>query len=157
MMTSSTLYIKRIDPDGPFLVPSKSYQGDAGYDLGCAATVTIHPGKIVRVPTNLAVAIPSTHWGLLVGRSSTFLRLGLYVNIGIIDSGFRNEIVACVENRTDKPVTIKPFDPLGTQNRYFQLILIPKPNFDVKLVDDLPPGDRGPAGLGSTTNWNQRG
>jgi dUTP pyrophosphatase len=118
---------------------------DAGWDFYAARTTIIQPMQFAQIPTNISIALPSRHWGLLLGRSSTFFKRQLMVHQGTIDSGYRGEIMGLVFNPTQHKVTIRPED------RVFQLIVISMPNQQtIKAVKSLPSSKRGVKGFGST-------
>jgi dUTP pyrophosphatase len=133
-----------IDPSEYWVIPHKHYPGDAGHDLAASRQVTVPPKSFASIPTNLAIAPPPGAWALLIGRSSTFVRKGLYVNPGIIDNGYRGELMAAVYNMTDSPVTVRKGE------RISQVIILPQHAAEVVLVDHIPAGDRGQSGFGST-------
>lgn len=131
--------------DPPAFAPAKSYPSDAGFDLTVSRAVSIHPSARGRVPFNIAVAIPEGHFAFLLGRSSTFWSKGLHVHLGVIDAGYRGEVEAVVFNPTPRTVTLHEGD------RPAQLIVLPLAQFTLFVqADELPPGERGPAGFGST-------
>lgn len=136
----------------PFIVgprgflPTRGHANDAGLDLYVSEDVVVPAGQFVDIPTDVAGALPEGFWGLLTGRSSTLRKHGLLVHMGVIDQGYRGELFAGVMNLTDKPVAIHRGD------RIAQLILVPMSSRPyVPLgVDQLPEGDRGTNGFGST-------
>jgi dUTP pyrophosphatase len=124
--------------------PSKSYPGDAGFDLTVSRSVEVAPGAFASIPTNLAIALPAGHWGLLVGRSSTFHKKGLIVNTSIIDNGYRGEIFALVFNPSKQRIITHKGE------RLFQLIPLPLAAIAAREVDTLPPSERDTKGFGSS-------
>lgn len=130
----------------PFRIPTRHHDGDAGYDLYVSRTITIEPGMWISAPTNTAVALPLGTWGMIVGRSSTFHKFGLIVQPCIIDNGWRGELFSAVYNPGKSAITIRKGD------RVTQLIVMWLVTPEVKQVkvDELPEGDRGEAGFGST-------
>lgn len=134
----------QVGPRG--FLPTRGHTNDAGLDLYVSEDVVIPPNQFVDVPTDVACAIPEGFWANLTGRSSTLRRHGLLVHTGVIDQGYRGELFAGVMNLTDQPVTIRRGD------RIAQLILVPMclcPTTP-RAVDQLPAGDRGSDGFGST-------
>lgn len=133
-------------PDFPALEPTQAYPDDAGFDLYVSHPRTIPPGMVVDIPCGVAVEMPSSVWGLLVGRSSTLRKRHLLVNTGIIDPGYRGELFAGVMNMGFEGVRIERGERLA------QLIFLPNLSFGVRLnrVDELEPHDRGSNGFGSS-------
>lgn len=134
----------KVGPDGT--LPTRGHQFDAGMDLYVSRTVVIPPHEFVDIPTDVAGALPDYYWGMLTGRSSTLRKHGLLVHTGIIDQGYRGELFAGVMNLTDEPVEVKK------GYRIAQLIPVPMPRSTIDPVEvvDLPEGERGDAGFGST-------
>lgn len=128
----------------PYLVPSKSYVGDAGYDIPVSKTTTVPSHGFADVPSNVLVAMPEGTWGLVIGRSSTFYRLRLMVNIGVIDEGYRGELTALAYNPTDSDIVVT------SGSRIAQLIVVPKSGHPATSVHALNEGHRGSKGFGST-------
>ena len=65
-------------------------------------------------------------------------------SIGVIDSGYRGELMVPVDNPTDDDYMIKPGE------RLFQIILPNLEEFEVEIVDYLSDSERGEGGFGST-------
>lgn len=126
------------------LLPTRAYDGDAGWDLYVDGDAYLTPGQVTDVPTGLAVAIPDGHYGRIVGRSSTHRRRGLSVVEGVIDAGYRGPLFAGVWNPGEKGVSI----PDG--ERLAQLIVTAVPSHPLVEVDSLPESQRGANGFGSS-------
>lgn len=136
---------RRLDPGMP--LPTRAHPGDAGLDLRAAADVTVAPGERAMVPTGLAVAIPEGHAGLLLPRSGLASREGLTLANapGLIDAGYRGEVVCAVVNLDRaRAVTIARGD------RIAQLVVVAVPVAEPVEVTDLPGSARGEGGFGST-------
>ena len=121
---------------------------DAGIDLRSAETLTVHAGEGAKIRLGIAVAVPSHYVGWITGRSTTALKMGLFVHEGKIDSGYRGEIHAFVTAQ-GSPVHIARGD------RLCQLVLVAirppgLPGWEV--AEELEPSTdtRGEQGLGST-------
>lgn len=128
-------------------MPERAHPGDAGLDLRSAIDVDVGPGERVMVPTGLAVAIPEGHAGLVLPRSGLASRQGLTManSPGLIDAGYRGEIVCAVVNLDrDRAVAIRRGD------RIAQLVVVPVPALEAVAVDELPTSPRGEGGFGST-------
>jgi dUTP pyrophosphatase len=139
------LPFRRIDPGVP--LPSRAHPGDAGLDLCSAVDIELGPGDRTLVPTGLAVAIPEGFAGLVVPRSGLASRLGLTManSPGLIDSGYRGEVICAVVNLDrEQSVRIKRGD------RIAQLVIVPVALPEPVARDELPASPRGEAGFGST-------
>lgn len=121
----------------------RQHDGDAGYDLSAAHMVEIPPMSSALVRTGTSVEIPAGHVGLVRGRSGLALTSVLAFE-GTIDSGYRGEIKVLMINMGHLPAIIH------TGYRIAQLVVVPCLMEDAERVDDLPEGDRGDDGFGST-------
>jgi dUTP pyrophosphatase len=136
---------KRLRPDAA--LPSAQHDGDAGLDLRAAVDATVGPGERAMVPTGVAVAIPDGHAGLVLPRSGLASTQGLTLANapGLIDAGYRGEVICSVVNLDRKePVQIRAGD------RIAQLVIVGIPSVGAVWADELPQSARGGAGFGST-------
>lgn len=135
-----------VETVGEYL-PSYARQGDAGADLRCTAAVSLSPGERMLVGTGVSVAIPDGHVGLVTPRSGLAARAGLsIVNApGIIDSGYRGEIMVSLIN-------LDPSTPihLAAGDRIAQLVVVPFVTATFTSVAILDQTERGEEGHGST-------
>ena len=125
--------------------------GDSGIDLFTPETITVQPGETVKI--NLQIKCEALHDTIentnvsyyLYPRSSivkTPLRMSN--SVGIIDAGYRGEIIACVDNIKNEPYTITQGD------RLFQICAGNLEPIVFKLVEELSNTQRGSGGFGST-------
>lgn len=128
------------------LTPTKTYEDDAGFDLVVAEDYWIAPYGDADIRCGIAVQLPPWAFGRITGRSSTLRKLGLLVNEGIIDAGFRGELFAYVRNLMDREVVVQRGD------RIAQFILHSNVSTRVELskVRDLVMSPRGDRGFGSS-------
>jgi dUTP diphosphatase len=135
----------RLRPDGR--LPEAQHPGDAGLDLRAAEVVTVKPGERAMVPTGVAVAIPEGHAGLVLPRSGLASKTGLTLANapGLIDAGYRGEVVCAVVN-------LDPHEPveISAGDRIAQLVIIAVPDVSPAFVQELPASSRGTGGFGST-------
>lgn len=136
--------LKRLDPDLP--MPRHAHRGDAGVDLYAREPATLRPEAFLAVPTGIAVAVPDGYVGLISPRSGLAARFGIsLVNTpGILDSGYRGEIMVLLVNHGREEVTIARGD------RIAQLVVVPVVEQAFFEVDELPDSSRGAGGFGST-------
>lgn len=127
-------------------LPTRTYEGDAGFDLYVHGDHQLGPGESMDIPMGIQVELPPFHWALLLGRSSTKRKLGLDVLPAVIDSGYRGDLFAYVTNHTEKGVNLTP------GQRIVQLVPIhlAAPSMRPERVSELRPSDRGLEGFGST-------
>lgn len=136
------------------VLPIRGTKGAAGIDLTCTnITTTLNEANQLMLVyhTDLAVEIPKGYVGLLVPRSSIWKKsLMLTDSLGIIDSDFRGEIVAIMKATTDAvPAIYKQGE------RFCQLVILKKPEYTIKEVEELSKTERGEGGFGSTGTTNE--
>lgn len=137
--------IKKLHQDA--VIPKYSKPGDAGLDLTACAEPEIDEYKNIVYRTGLAIEIPVGYVGLIFPRSSNS-RTDLYLtnHVGVIDSGYRGEIMFKFRypsyERT--PRIYQQGDRIG------QLIIMPYPQIEFQEVEELTTTERGIAGFGST-------
>lgn len=131
------------------VLPSKAHATDAGLDLTCTSinTMVNECGQLLlQYHTDIAVEIPEGYIGLLFPRSSVCKKsLSLTNSVGVIDAGYRGEIMAVFRNTTDViPAVYKEGE------RFAQLVIIPIPDVQPIEVEELSESDRGEGGYGSS-------
>lgn len=141
------LNFKRLDDKA--IMPIRAHESDAGLDL-TAVDITLEPNDcgqtVVVYHSGLAVEIPEGYVGLLFPRSSIAKKSIFMTNgVGVIDSGYRGEIMAKMHVTTDAaPAVYK----IG--EKFAQLIIMPLQNIIVNEVANLSDSDRGEGGYGSS-------
>jgi dUTP pyrophosphatase len=136
--------VKKLHADA--VAPKFGKPGDAGADLVATSVDTHRDGQIVY-GTGLAVEIPEGMVGLVFPRSSVRnYDLVLSNCVGVIDSGYRGEIMATfnLKNPWSPDLVYKIGD------RIAQLIIMPVPLVEFMVVDELSETERGTGGHGST-------
>jgi dUTP pyrophosphatase len=144
-VSADALRIRRLDPAAE--LPSRAYDGDAGYDLRALHAATLRPGERARVRTGVAIELPPGHAGLVLPRSGLAARHGIaLVNApGLIDEGYRGEVQVLLLN-TDRHASFA----IAPGDRIAQLILVRIETPEVVEVDDLAPSERAAGGFGSS-------
>lgn len=136
--------VKKLDSNA--VLPTYAKHGDAGMDLTATSKSYDEHGNVVY-GTSLAFEIPNGFVGLLFPRSSNTKKdLILGNSVGVIDSGYRGEVVFKFKatNWCDSFSDYKLGDRIG------QIIIMPYPQVEFNLVDELSSSDRGVGGFGST-------
>jgi len=134
----------------------KAHAGDAGFDI-CAAKDTEIADK-GPVSTGLHVAIPSGFVGIVKPRSGLTFNTGYNIGAGVIDSGYRGEILVFVfasNSIADGSMEPRRSDVLrfNKGDRIAQLVIVPVPEFQpqrVASLEQLGTTDRGQNGFGSS-------
>ena len=128
-------------------LPTRATPGDAGLDLySTRITQEVdNSGKLVLVyHTDIAVEIPEGYVGLLFMKSGVSKRSITLCNaVGVIDSGYRGEIMLKYKVTTDAiPTVYQPGEACG------QLVIVPIEIFEPRFVDELSETERGTMGFG---------
>ncbi|HIF83789.1 MAG: dUTP diphosphatase [bacterium] len=121
------------------------HDGDAGLDLFVINEQTINAGESTRIHLQISCENTENKPYLILPRSSiakTPLRLSN--SIGLIDGGYRGEIMAAVDNIKTEDYTVEP------GQRLFQLVAMDGAPIHFELVDALSETTRGEGGFGST-------
>jgi dUTP pyrophosphatase len=107
----------------------------------------LEPGERATVPTGVAVAIPSGYAGYVQPRSGLAAEYGITIvnTPGLVDSGYRGELRIILLN-TDRR---RPFE-VEPGMRIAQLVVVPVPPVELRLVEELPASHRGERGFGSS-------
>ena len=124
---------------------SHFHQGDAGLDLFITKDQVIEPGSTARIHLGISCENMDLKPYLLMARSSiskTPLRLSN--SVGLIDAGYRGEIMAAVDNIKDFSFSVEK------GQRLFQLVSMNGDAIHLDLVDTLSETSRGDGGFGST-------
>ena len=133
-----------LDPDLP--LPAYARVGDAGCDLLAreGAVLAAGGGRAV-VPTGIAMALPEGYGGFVQPRSGLALKHGVTVlnAPGLIDCGYRDEIKVLLVN-LDPTVEYKVL----RGDRIAQLVIQRVEQAAFRVVDELPPSERGLGGFG---------
>jgi dUTP pyrophosphatase len=121
------------------------HDGDAGLDLFVINEQTISAGETTLIHLQIACENTENRPYLVMSRSSigkTPLRLANAV--GLIDAGYRGEIMAVVDNIKKEDYTVEP------GQRLFQLVAMDGSPIFFELVEELSDTTRGGGGFGST-------
>ena len=136
--------IKKLHPDA--ILPSYGSADAAGADLCSIEEVTLAPGETKLIHTGLAMAIPQGYGGFIFARSGLATKRGLAPanKVGVIDADYRGEIMVALYNQSGTAQTVEQGE------RVAQLVLLPCPQAQFNLCEDLSDTDRGAGGFGST-------
>lgn len=125
-------------------LPTHGHPGDAAMDFYCVEDVIFPPGKQERVHTGVAIEIPEGHVGLIWDKSSISFNLGLKVMGGVIDAGYRGEIIMNLLNVSNKEVL------MAKGYKIAQMIIQKFEHCDILEVSELSDTVRGHGREGST-------
>lgn len=127
-------------------IPTYARFGDAGADLYTPRDLHVPVGGAATIPLGFAMAVPDGYVGLVCPRSGLANRHGITVSNapGVVDSGYRGEMIVLLTNHGDQPVEFIRGD------RIAQLVVVPISWAQFKSVEHLATSERGTGGLGST-------
>ena len=125
--------------------------GDSGLDLFCPEDIIIGPGETMKI--DLQIQCEALHDNIennnvsyyLYPRSSIIKTpLRLANSVGIIDAGYRGNIIACVDN-------IKNYEfKIEKGSRLFQICGPALEPIEIRVINELSNSQRGSGGFGST-------
>ncbi len=121
------------------------HKGDAGLDLYVLENQTFKAGETAKIKLGISCENLDGKGYFLFPRSSiskTPLRMAN--SIGLIDGGYRGEIMAACDNIKDYDFSISKGD------RLFQLVSADLSEIEFKITDNLSDSSRGKGGFGST-------
>ncbi len=121
---------------------------DLGYDLFALEGVTLEPRATVKLRTGIAVEArdPRTGapLGLLVRDRSSMAARGIATTGGVIDSGYRGEILVLMTNLGDAAIELKAGEKIA------QMVPVPVLTGAVEVVESLEVSVRAEKGFGSS-------
>jgi dUTP pyrophosphatase len=141
------LRVKRLDPSAR--LPVVAHPGeDLGYDVFALESTVLSPRATIKVRTGIAVEArdPATGapLGLLVRDRSSMAARGLATTGGVIDAGYRGEILIVMTNLGDHPVDLQAGDKIA------QMIPVHVLTGPVENVENLEDSSRLAKGFGSS-------
>jgi dUTP pyrophosphatase len=141
------LRVKLLDPGAR--VPVVAHPGeDLGYDVFGLDAATLAARATLRLRTGIAVEAchPQTGapLGLLVRDRSSMAARGLACTGGVIDAGYRGEILIVMTNLGDSPIDLKAGEKIA------QMVPIPVLTGTVEQVESLEDSARAEKGFGSS-------
>jgi dUTP pyrophosphatase len=129
------------------VTPSYAKEGDVGLDL---TVVSIEDkNEFIQYNFGIAIEIPDHYFGMMVPRSSiTKMNVMMKNSVGIIDSGYRGELVMrCKKVKFEDGTQIRSYQK---GDKAAQLIILPYPKVLLQEALELAESERGTNGFGST-------
>ena len=134
--------IKKLDSSLPDLGYAKA--GDAGLDLYARERTVLAPGVQTAIATGVAIEIPEGYVGLVWDKSGLSIRHGLKTLGGVVDSGYRGEVMVGMINLSTTPYTFEKGDKVA------QVLIQKFEHATFEVVDELSGTERGATGFGSS-------
>ena len=134
-------------------IPARALPGDLGFDLFALEPVHLYAGETVPVKTGIAAEFPEG-WGAFIKPRSSQGKVGIDVFGGVVDSGYRGELIVLLHNANapssgalgqDEEIII-----YNAGDKIAQLVLVPVFPGISEETDTLSETQRGSAGFGST-------
>lgn len=138
------IQIKQIEGAEDIPLPSYGHPGDAGLDLYAREEVTLLPGERKSIPTSIQMAIPDGYVGLIWEKSGLAFKHGIKTYGGVIDAGYRGEIMIGVMNVGGDPYTFE------RGHKVAQMLIQKVELVALEVVEKLDDTSRGEGGFGST-------
>jgi dUTP pyrophosphatase len=136
------VHVKLLNEDAT--APTKAHRSDAGYDLYASEDAVVIGRQRTTIKTGVSFEMSEGFAGLIWPRSGLSVKRGLDVLAGVVDSGYRGEIMVCLYNTSDEDVEINRGD------RIAQIIFQEVPVVSLMLREELETSQRGSNGFGST-------
>jgi dUTP pyrophosphatase len=138
------LKICKLHPDAK--TPTYATPGAACFDLHAVNGGRVIAHQTGTFGTGLAFEVPADHVLLVFSRSGHGFKHGLRLSncVGVIDSDYRGELK--VQLRNDTHIAFE-FDP---GDRVAQAMVVPVPQVEFSVVEQLSITERGQQGFGST-------
>ena len=125
-------------------LPVYAKTGDAGLDIK-ATRIESENNYSITYGTDLCIEIPFGYVGLIFPRSSIRnYDLVLSNCVGVVDSGYRGEIMA-----TFKKTKLDGMY-YDVDDKVMQIIILPYPSIEFEFTDELSETERGEGGFGHT-------
>ena len=141
------LRVKLLNPAAR--APTVAHPGeDLGYDVFSLEAETLPSRETKKIRTGIAVEArhPETGspLGLLVRDRSSMAARGLATTGGVIDAGYRGEILILITNLTEAPIALNAGEKIA------QMIPVPVLTGPVEQVESLEDSSRAEKGFGSS-------
>ena len=137
-----TIKIKKLKNDA--VLPNYAHSGDAGMDIYASENVHVRKGERAKVPTGIAMEIPEGYVGLVWDKSGLSINQGLKTLGGVIDAGYRGEIIIGIANLSSEDYTLEK------GHKVAQLLIQKIESPVIEEAIELNNSHRGEKGLGST-------
>ena len=136
------LRVKKLDERAK--LPSYAHPGDAGLDIYALEDTTIPAGHRETIRTGIALAVPDGCVGLVWDKGGPAFKYGLKSLGGVVDAGYRGELMICLFNTSKEPYTFKSGEKL------VQFLIQQVERVSVSEVSELDDTSRSDGRWGST-------
>lgn len=123
-------------------IPTRNNPTDGGLDLYASRNIIITPhGGSAKIPTGIAIQLPENTVGQIWPRSKISRSFKSLILGGVIDCGYRGEIMVALMNNSSKAMFISAGDKIA------QLLIHPLSMFEPVEVEELDDSQRGVKGI----------
>ena len=135
----------------PGALPPQKNPEDVCWDIFAYSPVQFtHAGQYEKVHTGVHITPPDGYFFQVVGRSSSMDKKGVQIIEGQVDPTYSGEILIQVFKTSWSPLITERIEK---GEKIAQLLLLPKINATMKIVDKLKETERGSGGFGSTGGY----
>ena len=134
--------VLKLDPRAK--LPAYAHSGDAGMDFFALEKTIIRPGEYLGVKTGVSVEIPQGFVGLFWDKSGLSVKNGLKLLGGVIDAGYRGEILIGIINLSKTEYVFE------AGHKVAQMLIQKVESPEIVEVQELADSSRGNKGFGST-------
>ena len=142
MTNSVEVKIKKLDPAA--IVPEYAHSGDAAFDVFALKDTQIAARDRAIISTGFAMEFPVGYVGLVWDKGGPPAKFGLTTMAGVIDSGYRGEILIVMYNTANTRYTFKRGDKVA------QILIQPVVRGKIVQADQLSATSRAAGRFGST-------
>lgn len=126
------------------MMPKYANAGDAGMDFYSVEDVVVGVGERRAVKTGIKIEIPDGYVGLIWDKSGLAVNNGITTMAGVIDSGYRGEVMVVLYNVGSEVFEIKKGMKIA------QMLIQKIENPKIEIIEQLSESNRGENGFGST-------
>jgi len=118
-------------------LPTRKHEGDVGFDIYSIENTVIPPGHWKIVHTGIQLAdMPGNIFVQVWPKSGLDAKEGITVGAGIIDSGYRGEVLVLLRNLSGFNFHLAAGDPIA------QLIFLPRLDVEVARGEEIVDTER---------------
>jgi dUTP pyrophosphatase len=136
--------LKIVRLDKSMKMPAYAHSDDGAFDLYAAENVVIKPGERVSIRTGLKMEIPTGYVGFIWDKSGLSHKHGLKTFGGVVDAGYRGEVMVGMMNLGTEPYTFEK------NHKVAQITIQKRDAVEILEVEELSDSARGEGGFGST-------
>lgn len=124
--------------------PERAKSGDVGFDLKTVEAAVLYSGDDpVPIDTGIGIELPDNMFALVAPRSGLGKR-GMLIHGGVIDAGYRGNIIVLASKTGKGWIEFAPGDKIA------QLLILPRYITYFVEIEKLSESERGADGFGST-------